>query len=250
LITTVTKRLVNSLYGRLGLKSEDLVYSIIKKNKLNSIITKNSLPEVKTKISKVDFLYNSDYVLLIFKKNNNNSLFNKKKHIVDRCDKFYNISIASAIASKGRIKLYTLMDTILKNKGRLLYVDTDSVFAEFQKNTTDGNIECVNWLRKYDDAIFIEPKSYFLYTKDSLIKSAVKGVDSSFLENVDFFDIKRRYFGESCFSMRFNSKELRFNKRYSTEKTISKLYFIENNSKKRVFSADKKSSVPLVISAV
>jgi hypothetical protein len=45
-----------------------------------------------------------------------------------------NVSIAAAITSKARIKLYKAQQSVLVNKGRLLYSDTDSIFAAYSKN--------------------------------------------------------------------------------------------------------------------
>ena len=47
-----------------------------------------------------------------------------------------NIVIASCITSKARIKLYRAQEEVLKNKGRMLYSDTDSIFASFEKDVT------------------------------------------------------------------------------------------------------------------
>lgn len=45
-----------------------------------------------------------------------------------------NVAFASMITAKARIKLYRAFLTIIKNDGRLLYCDTDSIFAGFYKN--------------------------------------------------------------------------------------------------------------------
>jgi hypothetical protein len=45
-----------------------------------------------------------------------------------------NVGIASAITSKARIKLYNAQKSVINNRGRLLYSDTDSIFASFKNN--------------------------------------------------------------------------------------------------------------------
>jgi len=45
-----------------------------------------------------------------------------------------NVSIAAQITSKARIKLFKAFKEVIKNEGRILYTDTDSIFAAFKKN--------------------------------------------------------------------------------------------------------------------
>jgi hypothetical protein len=45
-----------------------------------------------------------------------------------------NVSIAAQITSKARIKLYKGFKDVIKNNGRILYTDTDSIFAGFKEN--------------------------------------------------------------------------------------------------------------------
>jgi DNA polymerase elongation subunit (family B) len=45
-----------------------------------------------------------------------------------------NVGIAAAITAKARIKLFNAQKDVVKNEGRLLYSDTDSIFAAYKKN--------------------------------------------------------------------------------------------------------------------
>jgi hypothetical protein len=42
-----------------------------------------------------------------------------------------NVSYASAIASKARIKLYKAFLEVIADGGRILYCDTDSIFSAY-----------------------------------------------------------------------------------------------------------------------
>jgi chemotaxis methyl-accepting protein methylase len=44
------------------------------------------------------------------------------------------VAYASIISSKARIKLYNSFNDVIKDGGRLLYCDTDSIFAAYKKN--------------------------------------------------------------------------------------------------------------------
>jgi hypothetical protein len=45
-----------------------------------------------------------------------------------------NVSIAATITSKARIKLFKAYKSVIKEGGRLLYSDTDSIFAAYERN--------------------------------------------------------------------------------------------------------------------
>ena len=44
-----------------------------------------------------------------------------------------NVIVAAAITAKARIKLYKGILEVIKNNGRLIYTDTDSIIAAFKK---------------------------------------------------------------------------------------------------------------------
>jgi DNA polymerase elongation subunit (family B) len=45
-----------------------------------------------------------------------------------------NIAVASITASRARIRLYNAFLEVINNNGRILYTDTDSIFACFKQN--------------------------------------------------------------------------------------------------------------------
>jgi len=54
-----------------------------------------------------------------------------KGHIINS-----NVIYAAIITSKARIKLYKSFISVQNNGGRLLYCDTDSIFAAYKKDVT------------------------------------------------------------------------------------------------------------------
>jgi DNA polymerase elongation subunit (family B) len=112
------KLMINSIYGRLGMKEIEN-YSFIDK--------KENIEEIRKKIDIISFKELNNIVMIncINNAKLENFLGLKKKKIKN------NIIIAAAITSKARIKLYNAQSEVIKNKGRLLYSDTDSVFAAF-----------------------------------------------------------------------------------------------------------------------
>jgi len=108
------KLLINSIYGRLGMATKEETTKIIMKEKIKEFREKNE----KKIIEEVEV----GEMLIIKLKTNKQKESNS------------NVYMAAIITSKARIKLYNgFMDTI-KGGGRILYCDTDSIFAAFKKN--------------------------------------------------------------------------------------------------------------------
>jgi hypothetical protein len=91
--------------------------------------------EGKIDISDIEEINNLYLITLKIDKNSKKILQNKNIYI--RKDRNLNIAVASSISSKARVKLYKAFGEVLGNKGRLLYCDTDSIFAEFENDVTD-----------------------------------------------------------------------------------------------------------------
>lgn len=159
----IGKLLINSFYGRLGLK-DSIDLTIIDKS---SIIEQYNL-EKKIKCINIDS--------------------NPKS----------NIAVASVITSRARIRLYKTFINIQKHQGRILYCDTDSVFAAFPtaldiENKQIGDIifDLTNEYTKIKKAVFAAPKTYALQFNQTEILRA-KG----FNINIDFDTFKTAFYNE------------------------------------------------------
>jgi hypothetical protein len=118
---TFGKLVINSLYGRMGMSSLKTDSFFINFNDLNNYISKGNVINIK-KIN----------TIALIEIESNDTIKTKN-----------NVGIASAITSKARIKLYNAQKSVINNKGRLLYSDTDSIFASFKDdiiNETHGEI--------------------------------------------------------------------------------------------------------------
>jgi hypothetical protein len=205
----IGKLLINSFYGRLGMKNNKYTTKIILKEE----------SEKHTYIKKIDI--NKISILSIKSKNSKT---------------ISNIIYASIITSKARIKLYKGFIDVIKSGGRLLYCDTDSIICTY--NT-------INSGKKYgdivfddaiiDDAVFILPKTYAIkYNNKEIIK--MKGFTNN---KISFNEIKKSfYLNETIFinetkitRSTFILKKIEYNK-----KTDLSLY------KKRIFDSKKKKT--------
>ena len=121
---TFGKLMINSLYGRLGMQ-EITTHSLF--------VDKNRFKNYSKNYKVIDYIEINDFYLIKieicerFKKENK---IHKTKN---------NISLASSITSKARVKLYKAQQNVISNNGRLLYSDTDSIFAAYQKNVLGEN---------------------------------------------------------------------------------------------------------------
>jgi len=151
------KLLINSFYGRLGLGDELSVLSL-----------KEGKPDTDV------YGHFEDYFLV--------------KTVLKRRPKS-NVAIASAITSKARIRLYKAFLEVIRSGGRVLYCDTDSVFASFERTANVENRNLGEYVffdtSKSDtvikDCVFVLPKTYgvLLESGEEVIK--FKGVNISSL---------------------------------------------------------------------
>jgi DNA polymerase elongation subunit (family B) len=113
--------MINSMYGRLGMRKIDS-YSFIEEYK--------NLDYLRKKIDVISYKELNEIILV--EAENNKKLINFLN--VNQIKSKNNIVLASCITSKARIKLYNAQNEVIKNHGRILYSDTDSIFAAFKKN--------------------------------------------------------------------------------------------------------------------
>jgi hypothetical protein len=117
------KLMINSLYGRMGMSDIENYSIIIKEEDLEKYENLNIIS-----LKKINKIYLITLEL-------DNKTRNKFKEFKNRFKK--NISIASSITSKSRLKLYKAQNDVINNNGRLLYSDTDSIFASYEKDVSN-----------------------------------------------------------------------------------------------------------------
>jgi hypothetical protein len=152
-----------------------------------------------------------------------------------------NITYASAISSKARIKLYRAMLSAFESGGRVLYVDTDSVFCAFPLSYCSKKFGDHLWLGEYVDGVFVSPKTYGLVKSDGSSVIKMKGVDCG---DLSFGDLKSKFYsnGDLSFESQFSVSRKDFELRtlLGSKRIDLSLY------DKRVFSLDKKTTSPIV----
>lgn len=224
------KLIINSLYGGMALNdTQEKLYITFSEIEFYSILEKLT----------VTFFYklNNSFILIIKEDYKSKKFFNIKNSLQSTNR---NVSYAAAIAAKARIKLYNAMQEVMQDGGRLLYCDTDSIFAAY--NNTNISKKCTNfdWLEFYEDAVFIAPKTYALKNIKSHIK--IKGVT---FKNISFEELKLNFYNEKkiIFTDQLNIKKYNF----ELKQTYINKEINLNSYDKRIFINNKKSTLPLRI---
>ena len=229
------KLMINSMYGRLGMKNINS-YSFIEEYK--------NLDYLRKKIDIIAYKELNEIILV--EAENNKKLLNFL-NISSKKSK-NNIVLASCITSKARIKLYNAQDEVIKNKGRILYSDTDSIFAAFKRNVLGEKHGEIYWDpdkkdTKIKEAMFFSAKSYALKYDNNEESIKLKGYNQ---KNINFNGIKNIYNNNE----KLNLRDYRFlNKKNLTleyNETIKqfdldfydKRYFIDNKYNTIPFSYD------------
>ncbi len=227
------KLMINSMYGRLGMREIENYSFITYKNELNNL-------KEKININSIRELNNIALIDCIFDKKLENFLNIKKQKTKN------NIVIAAAITAKARIKLYEAQEAVIKNGGRLLYSDTDSIFAAYKKNVINEQHGEVFWdsTKKntiIKDAIFFSAKSYALKFEDNTYDIKIKGYNQKELN----FDAIKEFF------LQKNKIELK-NYKFLNKKNLELFYsetikhFDLNFYDKRIFINKNSSTIPYI----
>lgn len=206
----------NSFYGRLGMNPDRLE---------EEILTKIENPKIYEKITEVNGVFIG---------------YKKSEKTIS------NILISSSITSKARIKLYRGMMEVIKNGGRMIYTDTDSIIAAFNKNSYEKILnkqigEVLFDSNKKDtiieEGVFAMPKTYALKFNDGNEIVKIKG----FSVRPDFNEFKNKFYNKEW----VKTKNTEWNKKDFMIRTITKekktyLFGLD----KRIWSEDLKNTFP------
>jgi hypothetical protein len=231
------KNMNNFLYGRMGLtdseeytffitESEFNFYTNWKKYDIKNIIKLNNIYLISVHLTpqvKIDFKLPTNAKL--------------KK----------NVGIAAAITAKARIKLYSAQDDVIYNNGRLLYSDTDSIFAAYTENVLNETHGSIFWdkLKKntcIKNAIFINPKTYGLKYHDGTEIIKIKGFDST---SINFKDLEENFLNKKNILQKI--KVIARSKFELKQNLVEKVLNL-NSYDKRIFTDNYKRTKPIIYS--
>ena len=207
---TLSKLLLNSLYGRFGLNP--LLYTFLissKKDMENKI--KNELPSLEERIDFGDFSMCS---------------FHSTKFASS------NVAIASAITAYARIEM-----SVLKNRDdiKLFYTDTDSAYVNAPLDSTlISNTELGKFKLEHicSKGIFLAPKVYGLLTTEGNEIIKIKGLNKAGISNLSIASLEALLKQDETLSL---SQERWFKKLQEGTITVKEqLYSLTVTGNKRV----------------
>lgn len=224
------KLMINSLYGGMALKNKDsLSYITFSEKEFNNIL-ENANVEIFYKV-------NSCFIIILINDYKTSHFF-KNKNLFKRARSKRNVSYASAIAAKARVKLFTAMTNVIRDGGRLLYCDTDSIFAAYPISDKRKSFYELEWLEFFSDGFFASPKTYGIRAEHSIIK--IKGISK---KNVNYDNLKEDFFlsRDLVFKDQLNFRKYDFNmKQFYSEKKICLSTY-----DKRIFINNKTETLPI-----
>jgi len=228
---TFGKLMINSLYGRFGM-DENNEYSFFCKSDMLNYYQK--------KINIISYMkINNIYIINSL---NDNKL--KKEFNLSLKKEKSNVAIASAITSKARIKLHKAQKDVIKNGGRLLYSDTDSIFAAYKTNVDNQIHGSIFWDCSKDDtkikkAFFANPKTYGLiyYNNKEIVK--MKGYNQ---KNLSYLEAKEKFYNDDM--LEINNYQTISKKDFNLKNISSTKKFDFSVYNKRKFIKDKKTTEP------
>jgi hypothetical protein len=140
--------------------------------------------------------------------------------------------------------LYKGFLSVEKNKGKILYTDTDSIIAEFDRNIDNEIHGDLFWdISKKDtkikDAVFCNPKSYGLKFFDNTEIVKIKGIQRNY---INFDELKHSFYNNKMLSVS-NITQIKNNNFKLEYRTIEKkINLIAYN--KRKFNKELISTSP------
>lgn len=192
LYKSLSKLIINSFYGRCGLRPVDEIYLFLDKyeefEKINELNAQGLIT-----IKKIDEINSTWFLTLKLERGVHKTLFQNKFIASIQKEKSPNIAIASSIAAKARVKLYEAFKDIEKNNGRVLYCDTDSIFAAYNIDVGGQKHGSILWPTnsiedKIVNSLFISPKTYSLQYENKFM-TKIKGVSRDY---ISFKELKEK----------------------------------------------------------
>lgn len=238
------KLLMNSLYGRFGMKLQSSVTSLLTHEELNIRRYYYVVPEIVTINKK--FLVTHSTILdddtMDIAINNGFITNQEAADIRDTAEKAAfkvssSVPIASAVTGYARILMYKYK---LLCKNNLFYTDTDSIFTsveipdEYVSETKLGMLKLEGIV---EEAYFVSPKSYMIKYSDSLVMKS-KGFSSDLLVMQDYIDAYSEKIPQSKI-VRYINRFFVHKKRFSIEDSEKSYTFRSNlNKRRKIYDPD------------
>lgn len=216
----IWKKILVSLYGRLGMKKIDSTVIIVEENEYKKILKKDIEKEIWIK----------NFCIAQIK---------REEKLVKKVNS--NVKYASIIASKARVKLLKEIKEFEEKKQRVLYVDTDCLFIAKKKEIKEEDTEKEKDWKKLEimDAVFASIRNYSIKIDEKTWETKIAGQKRN---SVSFGEFKKKFYGD--WEMNYIKGD--FNNIFFSNRIILGKKIKIKKYNKRVLSINKKFSNPLI----
>lgn len=188
----IAKLLMNSLYGKFGMKAQK---SVIEMFDTNNDAQKQSVQDIIDSVGEsiTDYIQLDNHLVLI-RNNIANYTYDESKDLYHGLD--VNIAIAAAVTAGGRLWMAQFKNNPNYN---LYYSDTDSIIIDkpLPEDKIGNNLGQVKLECTIEKAVFLAPKVYGLITKDGKEIIKVKGVTKNVCDSIHFNDLQDLLYKDS-----------------------------------------------------
>lgn len=204
-IKSITKLILNSLFGRLGMSLNKSVTKIVNREELELLLLTRKIKELYIKLTKDQYLvtFNTEISKPQCDKNEIDFFKVLNEENKDHEDNYrirdVSISTAAAVTSYARIYMNKIKILILSLGGKIYYMDTDSIVTDIllPDNLLGNKLGQFKLEHVLLKGYFLSSKTYCLNLEDGKEVIKAKGIKTNTLKTKDFdnmyynnFDIK------------------------------------------------------------
>jgi hypothetical protein len=186
---TTAKLLLNSLYGRFGLKYEPYTIDFVDSSKADQISINHEVFDRLSIDNNIDFIKYTTAPSEILKELNREE-YNKLKAKTDLDGEYVvrALTISAMITSYGSIMMNPFLNI---SDNPCYYTDTDSLFIKYplEEKYVGKELGKFSFKGKAKRAYFISPKTYCLIMDDDTVIIKCKGLNNSLLNENHFKEL-------------------------------------------------------------
>jgi hypothetical protein len=190
-MNNISKLILNSLYGRFGMK----IFT-----ESTKFISSKDIYKLKKlyEITNIHYLGNDVYTVNVIKKSKNDLELYRNSIDTETA-----VQIASAVTSYARIYMYDFKNI---KENECYYTDTDSIFLEKKLDKKFLGVDLGEFKLEYEfiEAYFIAPKVYYIKISDSVDKIVVKGLKKSEFNKENLIEVFKKVVNNELFDFSVN----------------------------------------------
>ncbi|BDI12847.1 DNA polymerase (mitochondrion) [Phanerochaete sordida] len=242
---TIAKLLLNSLYGKFGMKPEHTVVEVLPTN--SNVFTPDTAKNIELGAEKAiitDLIQIDEGHCILVRKNIPSGIHDEHNDVFYGLD--VNIGVAATITAGGRLFMSPYKN---REDFKLYYSDTDSIIINKQLSTEEVGNELGMWKLEHVISKFVglAPKTYAMELTNSKFIAKIKGfnLNSTKFGIYDFYklliknssiDLNQEKFRTNILTGQISFEEVSYNLCVTNNKRKLN-YILDSNSGREVFSS-------------